>query len=100
MAKLDTQSTVTLVINGQQAATSLRDITRALNEVRAARANMNQEENPARYHELIRQEQALAAAQRERRDETNKGAEAQKGFFADFKKGFSEIEEMAGKITA
>ncbi|WP_432328944.1 hypothetical protein ACRQ5D_10940 [Mucilaginibacter sp. P25] len=105
--RLDTTSTVTLVINGEQSKTSLRDITTALNAVRAARARMNQEEDPARYQELIRQEQALAAAQRARRNEvlatTNAiedQTEKQKGFFADFKKGFSEISEMAGNITA
>lgn len=100
-------ATINLVINGDAAKTSLREISGALNGVRSALSGMNEQENPERYRALIAQERALALAQQSRRREIISTTQSlqeqnheQKGFFADFKKGFSEIQEMAGKITA
>lgn len=98
--KIDTTSTVTLILNGEQTKTSLRDITQAVNAARAALSRMNEADNPELYRQRIAELGDLTEAQRQHRAAVNGVTEEQKGFFSDFKKGFSEITEMAGSITA
>lgn len=97
MGKLDTKATVTLILNGQQTKTSLKEVTSAVNATRAALSNMRAEDDPARYRQLISELGRLRQAQASLREEIFGGTEAQKGFFQSFKDGFSE---MAGNITA
>ncbi|MDB4922266.1 hypothetical protein [Mucilaginibacter sp.] len=100
MATNNTQSTVTLIINGEQSKTTLKEVTQAVNATTAALRNMREADNPAAYHERIAELGRLREAQAQMRNEIMSSGEAQKGFFSDFKKGFSEIEEIAGRVTA
>ncbi|MDB4922809.1 hypothetical protein [Mucilaginibacter sp.] len=100
MATNNTQSTVTLIINGEQSKTTLKEVTQAVNATTAALRNMREADNPAAYQERIAELGRLREAQAQMRNEIMSSGEAQKGFFSDFKKGFSEIEEIAGRVTA
>jgi ferritin-like metal-binding protein YciE len=100
MGKLDVQSTVTLVLNGEQTKTSLRDVTSAVNATRAALSRMNEADNPQLYRQRVEELKKLTEAQKRHREAIFGTNQEQKGFFADFKKGFSEISELAGKFTA
>ncbi|RVU01074.1 hypothetical protein EOD41_10695 [Mucilaginibacter limnophilus] len=99
MAGLDQQSVINLVINGQRARASADEIAVALNGVRAARRRLREEEDPARYRELTNQQRALTNAAREYRLEVDRNANEQKSFFADFRRGFMEINGLAGNVA-
>lgn len=99
MGKLDTQSTVTLILNGEQTKTSLKEVTSAVNEYRAELNKMRQDDNPALYEERRQALAKLIDTQKQMRAEIMNSTEAQKGFFSDFKKGFEEIESIAKGVT-
>ncbi|MHB8209062.1 hypothetical protein [Mucilaginibacter sp.] len=99
MGKLDTQATVTLIVNGEQSKTSLKEVTSAVNETRAALSSMHKEDDPVLYQEKIELLGQLRQAQADLRTEILSGGEATKGFFADFKEGFEEIEHIAAGVT-
>lgn len=97
--KIDTQSTVTLILNGEQTKTSLRDVTQAVNATRAALSRMNEADNPELYRQRIAELRRLTAAQRDLRDQINSNTEEQKSFWSEFKKGFGEISNLSAGVT-
>ncbi len=60
---------------------------------------MREEDNPELYNQKIEQLHELTEAQAAMREEINSGGRAAKGFFADFKEGFTEIKEIAEGVT-
>jgi hypothetical protein len=75
------QSIINLVINGQQAQTSLREVSGAVNALRSSLSNMRREDNPALYEERIRQLRQMSAAQAALRQEINSTGEEAKTFW-------------------
>ncbi len=67
--KQNEQAVVNLVINGQQAQTSLREVTGAYNALRAEISRMRREDDPAAYDQRIRQLERLRQAQVAMRNE-------------------------------
>ena len=80
MSKIDTQSVVTLIINGEQAKTSLKEVTSAVNATKAALAKMHEEDNPELYRQKISDLARLRDAQEALRDEINHGARGNETF--------------------
>ncbi|HVW97489.1 MAG TPA: hypothetical protein VHA56_16065 [Mucilaginibacter sp.] len=97
--KSNEQAIINLVINGQQAKTSLREVTGAVNALAAELSRAKAANDPAAIAKAKEEWARLKEVQSAMRAELFKTNEATKGFFADFKKGFSELEEIAGKIT-
>ena len=98
--KAKEQAIIDLVINGQQAQSSLRELSGAYNALLANVSALRRADNPALYEQQVAALNRVRAAREAERQSVLGQTEANKGFFADFKKGFSEIEELAGKITA
>ncbi|MBS7565168.1 hypothetical protein KHS38_12205 [Mucilaginibacter sp. Bleaf8] len=63
------QAVVNLVINGQQAQTSLREVTGAYNALRSEVSRMHRADDPVLYEQRVRQLQRLNDAQRSMRNE-------------------------------
>jgi TP901 family phage tail tape measure protein len=59
MANNNTTSTVTLIINGQGAKTSLKEVGTAVNQLSKELRTMAEADDPARYKELIAQKRAV-----------------------------------------
>ncbi|WP_342644991.1 tape measure protein [Mucilaginibacter sp. CSA2-8R] len=83
------QSIINLVINGQQAQTSLREVTGTVNALRSELSRMRREDNPALYEERIRQLRQMSAAQAALRQEINSTGQEAQGFLAKIKGFFS-----------
>ncbi|GAA4341648.1 hypothetical protein GCM10023149_54110 [Mucilaginibacter gynuensis] len=95
MATQQENAVINLVINGQQAIGTFRDLNRARSEQIRLVQTLNR--NAPNYAEQQRRLEDLNAAHREWRAEIARGTREQKGFFDSFKDGFTE---MAGNITA
>ncbi|SEM66619.1 hypothetical protein SAMN05192574_101396 [Mucilaginibacter gossypiicola] len=112
MADQTENAIINLVINGEQAKATYKE----LNKARADQLKLVQglKETDPIYQRELANLRTITEAQRARREELNQtitsqqllaGAtdeanNKQKSFFADFKEGFKNIGEMAGEITA
>jgi len=98
MSSQTENAVINLVINGQQAMATYGELNKARREQLALVQSLKQTD-PG-YKDQLTRLTAITAAEKARRAELINTRVEQKGFFADFKEGFSEITEMAGKITA
>jgi len=80
--RTDTESVLKLVINGQQAKTSAKEIEDSYRKVRAELKNLREEDNPQLYAEKRRQVEALKRAWDESREAISGNTKAVKGFKA------------------
>lgn len=92
------QSIINLVINGQQAQTSLREVSGAVNSLRSELSRMRREDNPALYEERIRQLRQMSAAQAALRQEINSTGEEAKTFWQKLKG--SSLGVAAGNVIS
>ncbi|MGY0037625.1 hypothetical protein [Pedobacter sp. NJ-S-72] len=93
--KSNEQAVVNLVINGQQAKTSLREVTGAYNALRSEISKMKKDDDPKGYAEKISMLDKLKKSQESLRNEMFSGGETAKKFGADFK---GAIGDAAGKL--
>lgn len=88
--RTDTESVLKLIINGQQAKTSVNDLRNSFFKYNAELANMKKADDPRAYAEKATQVKKLKDAWTEARNEINGTTKSVKGFnasFADIAKG-------------
>lgn len=90
MAKPNTdniKSTVTLVINGEGAKTSLKEVGTAVNVLTKQLRELKEADDPKKYKELIAQKQAVTAEYRKQKEQIGEVRSA----WSKFKSEFSQI---------
>lgn len=90
MAKPNTdnvKSTVTLIINGEGAKTSLKEVGTAVNVLTKQIRNLREADDPKKYKELIAQKQAVTAEYRKQKEQIGEVRSA----WSKFKTEFSQI---------
>jgi hypothetical protein len=75
------QSVINLVINGQQAQTSLREVSGTVNALRSELSRMRREDNPQQYEQRIQLLRQMTAAQSALRQEIFQTGEESKSFW-------------------
>jgi hypothetical protein len=100
------QAIIDLVINGQQAGASLRELNGAYSALRASVSRLREADNPALYREQVANLNRVRAARDAERASVegqtrsiNQQAEASRGFFKDFIAGFSQIGAITGGVA-
>jgi hypothetical protein len=97
--KANEQAIINLVINGEQAKTSLREVTGAVNALTAELSRAKAANDPVALAKAREEWTKLKDVQKEMRAELFQTTEAVHGFFSDFKKGFAELQEIAEHVT-
>ena len=90
MAKPNTdnvKSTVTLIINGEGAKTSLKEVGTAVNVLTKQLRELKEADDPKKYKELIAQKQAVTAEYRKQKEQIGEVRSA----WSKFKSEFSQI---------
>lgn len=91
--RTDTESVLKLVVNGQQAKTSAKEIADAYRKVTTELNNMKKADNPAAYAEKARNVKILKDSLTEARKEVS-------GFTNESKKFHSSWKDIAGGMVA
>lgn len=96
--KNNEQAVINLVINGQAANASLRELSGTYNALYAAVSKLKQADDPALYAEKVKLLGQVKAARDAERDSIIGTADASKKFNSDFKAGMSEMNGSISKF--